>query len=184
MAHPTRRAVLVGAAAAGLAACDNSVGSGGAANIDQQVGQTLSFMYNNIPETKALSETASGLLVMPAITEAGLFVGGSYGEGALLINDLTVDYYSATQASVGLQVGAQRYAHTLFFMTPEALRDFRTSPGWSGGVDAEFVVSDTGGSFGTNTEISGKSVIAVFFAQSGLRVGATVAGTKYTRVLR
>jgi lipid-binding SYLF domain-containing protein len=64
------------------------------------------------------------MLVMPLLTEAGLLtLGGSYGRGALVINDITVDYYSATKASVGVQLGAQQYSHVLFFMTPEALAE-------------------------------------------------------------
>ncbi len=184
MNKTTRRQVMTGAAAAVLAACDNSVGSNGGAVIDRRVGQTVQYMYRTIPESRQLSEKAAGMLVMPLIGEAGFFVGAGYGEGALLIDGLTVDYYSSTQASFGLQLGAQQYAHTLFFMTPEALRGFRTSSGWVGGADVEFAVDDKGLHLGSDTEIAGKSVIAFVFAQSGARIGATLAGTKYSRIIR
>ena len=65
---------------------------------------------------------------MPLVTEAGFGFGGSYGRGALRIEGVTVDYYSATKATFGFQIGAQQYAHALFFMTPEALEEFRRSP--------------------------------------------------------
>ncbi|WP_138464921.1 YSC84-related protein [Poseidonocella sp. HB161398] len=183
MSNPTRRAFLIGGAAL-LAACDNSVGTNGAAVIDQRVQKTLRYMFDNYPETRQLAEKSAGMLVMPLVGEAGFIVGGGYGEGALLIGDATVDYYSATQASVGLQIGAQQYAHVLFFLTPEALRDFRTSPGWSGGADAEFALDRQGGNLSASTDISGKSVVAIIFAQTGVRAAATLAGTKYTRILR
>ncbi len=62
---------------------------------------------------------------MPLVTEAGLFFGGAYGRGALRIDNVTVDYYSTTKATYGLQIGAQQYAHALFFMTDSALAEFR-----------------------------------------------------------
>ncbi|WP_172328711.1 YSC84-related protein [Mangrovicoccus sp. HB161399] len=183
MTNPTRRAVLMGGAAL-LAACDNSVGANGGAVIDQRVQQTLSYMYANYPETREIAAKSSGMLVMPLIGEAGFIVGGGYGEGALVIGDATVDYYSATQASFGFQIGAQQYAYVMFFLTPEALREFRTSPGWTGGADAEFALDKQGGNLSASTDVSGKPVVAIIFAQTGLRAAATLAGTKYTRILR
>ena len=78
------------------------------------------------------------LAEMPLVTEAGLGLGGAYGRGALRVNDVTVDYYSVTKASGGLQIGAQQYAHVLFFMTEQALTDFRRSPGWAAGADTVY----------------------------------------------
>lgn len=183
MQHPTRRAVLLGAAAT-LAACDNSVGTNGAAVIDRRVESTLDYMYRTYPDTRALSQQASGMLVMPLMGEAGLVFGGAYGEGALQIDGVTVDYYSAAQGSVGFQFGAQYYAHTLFFLTPDALRQFRTSPGWAGGADAEITLETKGASLSANTISSGQPVVALIFGRTGFKIGATLEGTKYTRILR
>ncbi|QDY69032.1 YSC84-related protein [Qingshengfaniella alkalisoli] len=180
----SRRGFMLGAVATGVAACDNSVGSNGAGVIDQRVQATLDYMYRTYPDTRALADNSAGMLVMPLVAEAGFFVGGSYGEGALLVNGVTVDHYSATQASVGLQIGAQQYAHTLFFMSPDALLRFRTSPGWSAGGDIEYVGGDYSGNIKADSTQSQSAVIALVFAQQGLRVGAALEGTKYTRILR
>ncbi len=182
MIQTTRRLTLLGLAAT-AAACDNSVGSGAAATIDRRVAASVDFMYDNYPETEQLADQASGLLVMPLVGEAGFVVGGSYGEGVLQIQGVTVDYYSATQASVGFQIGAQQYSYVLFFMTPEALTRFRTSPGWAAGAAAEFTGGTEGAALAANTATQ-NSVIAFLFAQQGLMAGATVEGTKYTRVVR
>jgi hypothetical protein len=64
---------------------------------------------------------------MPLMTEVGAGFGGAFGRGALRIQGVTVDYYSAAKGSFGLQIGAQQYAHALFFTTPEALENFRRS---------------------------------------------------------
>lgn len=182
MNKTTRRGFILGAAAL-AAACDNSVGSSGASTIDQRVYATLNYMFETYPETIAVKNKSAGMLVMPLIGEAGFMVGGSYGEGALVIDGATVDYYSATQGSVGFQIGAQQYAYVLFFMTPQALERFRTSPGWAGGAAAQYVGGDTGNALSASTDTT-DAVIAFIFAQQGLMVAATVDGTKYTRIVR
>jgi lipid-binding SYLF domain-containing protein len=181
----TRRTFALGAMAStgALAACGNGVGSGGARTIDARVNSTLAQMYREFPNTRILAEKSNGMLVMPLVTEAGLGLGGAYGRGALLLENTPVDYYSVTKASGGLQIGAQQYAHVLFFMTDEALSGFRSSPGWAAGVNVEYVISDRGDSVNADTTTALSPVLAVVFARAGLRVGATLEGSKYTRII-
>jgi len=181
----SRRAFTLGslAAASTLAACGNGIGSNGAAVIDARVEATLEEMYRTYPNTRNLADKANGMLVMPLITEAGFGFGGSYGRGALLVGGTTVDYYSAAQVSGGLQIGAQQYAHVLFFMTEDALSDFRSSLGWAAGGDIEYVFSDQGDGVSANTTTALTPVIAAVFARAGLLIGATLQGTKYTRII-
>ena len=163
----TRRSVALGiVASTSLAACGNGIGSGGA-----------------YPGPRDLSNRAAGILVMPLITEVGIGLGGSYGRGALRVGDSTVDYYSAASGSAGLQVGAQQFSHVLFFMTPEALLEFRQSPGWAAGADVEYAVNSQSEMLRAETTTSLSPVIAVVFGQTGLRLGATLEGTKYTRII-
>jgi lipid-binding SYLF domain-containing protein len=185
MTRITRRFALAGAFAATAltAACGNGIGSRGADNIDARVAATLNYMEQTYPSTVELREKASGLLVMPLITEAGLGFGGSYGRGALVVDGVTVDYYSAAQASFGLQIGAQQYAHVLFFMTPQALADFRSSSGWVAGANVEYAFSETADTLLADTTTITSPVIGFVFGQTGLRAGATVDGTKYTRII-
>ncbi|MEL7212083.1 MAG: lipid-binding SYLF domain-containing protein [Pseudomonadota bacterium] len=184
MNTPSRRNFLAATGALTLtAACGNGVGSRGPETIDARVDATLNYMYREFPGTQDLRRKSTGMLVMPLVTEAGLGIGGSYGRGALRINDTTVDYYSATQASIGLQIGAQQYAHVLFFMTDGALMDFRRSQGYAAGADLEYALQNEGESLKAGTTTSLAPVIAVVFGQAGLRVGATLEGTKYTRII-
>ena len=162
-----------------LAACGNGIGGAGAATIDARVDSTINEMFRTYPGTRNLADRSAGILVMPLVTEVGLGLGGSYGRGALRVGPSTVDYYSATSGSAGLQIGAQQFSHVLFFMTPEAMIEFRQSPGWAAGADIEYAVSNQ--SAETTTSLS--PVIAVVFGQTGLRLGATLEGTKYTRII-
>jgi lipid-binding SYLF domain-containing protein len=179
-----RRVVAAIGGAIGLSACGNGINSTGGPEIDARVDATLDYLYSTYPGTVDLAEMSAGMLVMPLVTEAGFMtVGGSYGRGALRIDNTTVDYYLAAQASFGPQIGAQQYAHVLFFMTQEALTEFRTSPGWSAGAELEYAVRDQGGNISVNTTTQLAPVIALIFGQAGLLVGATLEGTKYTRII-
>lgn len=184
MDHFSRRSFALGAlATTTLAACGNGIGGSGAATIDARVDSTLNGMFQTYPGTRDLADRAAGILVMPLITEVGLGLGGSYGRGALRVGQSTVDYYSAASGSAGLQVGAQQFSHVLFFMTPDALLDFRQSPGWAAGADIEYAVNSQSEMLRAETTTSLSPVIAVVFGQTGLRLGATLEGTKYTRII-
>ncbi len=174
--------VLSGAAL--VAGCGNGIGSGNPEAIDNQVQATLEDMFQNYPDTQDLAAKSTGMLVMPLITKIGLvFPGGSFGQGALIINSTVVDYYSAASGSIGLQFGGQQSTHVLFFMTEDALAGFRRSPGWVGSMDVEYATPERGKSVRAQTLTSLAPVIGVVFAQSGLRLGATLEGTKYSRII-
>ena len=181
----TRRAFALGAVAgtSTLAACGNGIGSTRAGTIDARVDATLAEMYRTFPNTRTLADKSNGMLVMPLVTEAGLGLGGGFGRGALRVNDTTIDYYSMTKATGGLQIGAQQYAHVLFFMTADALGNFRRSPGWAAGANIEYVISGRGDSVNADTTTALSPVLAVVFGRAGLRLGATLEGSKYTRII-
>ncbi|WP_417727400.1 YSC84-related protein [Roseovarius sp.] len=185
MSNLTRRTFALGLLAGTplLAACGNGVGSSGAATIDARVDSTLNTMYAQYPNTRGLADKSNGMLIMPVVTEAGFFVGGGFGRGALRINNVTVDYYSATKGSVGLQIGAQQFAHVLFFMTPNALEKFRRSSGWAAGADVEYVFNDKGENLRAETTTSTSPVVAVIFGQAGALAGVSLEGMKYTRII-
>ena len=185
MSKLTRRGFTLGALAGVLvlAACGNGVGSPGAAKIDARVNATLDHMYANYPGTRSLANKSTGMLVMPVVTEGGFLVGGGYGRGALRIDNITVDYYSATKGSFGLQAGAQQFAHVLFFMTDGALETFRRSSGWAAGADIEYVFNDRGENLRAETTTSTAPVVAVIFGQAGLMAGVSLEGMKYTRII-
>lgn len=181
----SRRGFTLGALASVsvTAACGNGIGSRGANTIDARVDATLAEMYRSYPKTQNLADKANGILVMPLVTKAGFGFGGAYGRGALRVNDVTVDYYSTTQLSGGLQIGAQQYAHVLFFLTEEALTNFRRSPGWSVGGDVEYVISDQGDGLKADTTTALSPVQAAVFGRAGLLIGATLQGSKYSRII-
>ncbi len=182
-----RNFVMFGASALGLSACDgailgNGIGSNASQTIDARVDATRDYLFNRYPGTQSLTQTAKGVLYMPLVTEVGFGIGGAYGRGALRINNVTVDYYSATSASIGFQIGAQQYAHAIFFLTEDSLQNFRTSNGWVAGAGVEYATPEQGASIGKDTtELD--PVVALIFGQQGLIAGATLQGVKYSRII-
>ncbi len=161
MALSRRGFIIAGTSTLGLSACGNGIGGAGSSQLDARVDATRDFLAQRYPGTRDLTAKAVGILYMPLMTEAGFGIGGAYGRGALRIRDVTVDYYSATQATFGLQIGAQQYAHALFFMTNDALAKFRSSDGWAAGADMKYAVPEGGGAVGVETTTAMDPVVAL-----------------------
>lgn len=175
---------MAGGAALAVSGCATGTlyGIGSAAGIERRVDVTRDYLLSTYPEAAPMVQNARGVLYMPLMTEVALGPGGSYGEGALRVNGQTVDYYSAAQASVGLQAGAQQYAHALIFNSDAALAAFRASPGWTAGADAFYALPSGGIAAGIDTLTAMHPVVAMIFGQAGLMAGAAIEGTKYTRI--
>jgi lipid-binding SYLF domain-containing protein len=153
-----------------------------AAQIDARVFKTIEQMYAEYPYSEQLAAKASALLVMPLVTEAGFGFGAGYGRGALVVNGSVKNYYSSISANTGIQLGAQQYAHVLFFMTDKALTQFEYSMGFSAGGDLEYITPSISESLKVETLTTLSPVIALVFGQAGLKVGATLEGSKYTKL--
>jgi lipid-binding SYLF domain-containing protein len=150
--------------------------------IATEVGATLEKLYTQAPESRQLANKAKGMLVFPSVKKGGLIVGGSYGEGALLINDKPVAYYSTTSGSIGLQAGYQESSVVYMFMTDEALQKFRESSGWEVGGDASVAVIDTGSTSKIGSQTFDQPVVAFVFGESGLMAGVSLEGSKISRL--
>ena len=167
-----------------LSCCQNidKRNSGSIINRDSEL--VLQNLFEIDPDTISIYKNAPATLIIPRITKAGFVLGGAYGEGVLRINEAPVDYYSLASASYGLQIGAQQYSNIIFFMTEEALQNFRVKDGWELGADAEVVFRDKGYSLGVSSKTISKPVYAVVFDQKGLLAGTSLVGAKFSRLIR
>jgi lipid-binding SYLF domain-containing protein len=187
MADFNRRAFLLAAGGAGLSACTSQptgLTETPSQTIDNRVDQALADLYATIPGTAEIAADAEGVLVIPRIRRAGFWVSGAYGEGALIIGPAKVDYYSMSAAGFGFTFGAAEYNQALFFMTDDALRDFRLADGWSLGARGQVVVSDQGAAAGLASDLINRPIIEVVFGQRGLIADASFVGAKYNRIIR
>jgi lipid-binding SYLF domain-containing protein len=155
-----------------------------AAKIDAGVEAARDQCAAQIPGCNAAAEKAKGMLVFPVVTKAAVGVGGSYGEGALIVDDKTAGYYSTAAASLGLQLGAERYSQIIMFMTAEALDEFRNSSGWEAGANAKVTMIDQGKAADIGSLITDNPVIAFIFGQKGLMGDLSIEGAKITKLER
>jgi lipid-binding SYLF domain-containing protein len=171
--------LLVGSLPAILAATIVPLASAANTNsIDRDSAAALKALYDKTPAAKALGAKAKGVLVFPRIVKAGLGVGGQAGEGALIRNGKTVDYYGTAGMSVGLQAGAQAFGYALFFMSDSALNYVKKNDGWEIGVGPSIVIVDSATARALTTTTARADVYAFFFDQKGLMAGMGLQGTK------
>ncbi|MAD94896.1 MAG: twin-arginine translocation pathway signal [Rhodobacteraceae bacterium] len=179
-----RRAFLGSVAAGSLSACTGGTDNVAQISIDDKVADAVQQMQNELPFIKNLLDNAAGVLIVPTVTKASFILGGSYGEGALLIGEAPVAYYSVVAASYGIQAGGHQYSSALFFMDSEHLAKFRGGEGWTLGTDLEFTVLDDSLAAGIDNNTIDEAVYAVLFNQAGILVGVSVEGSKYTPIER
>ena len=180
-------AALLCATALALSGCTTTPRSGAdtttkGQEIDASVNSTLMRLSSTVPGSNELVNKARGVLVFPSVLAAGFVVGGQYGEGALRMDGKTVDYYRTVSGSFGLQIGAQSKAIIFLFMTQEALDKFRSSPGWTAGVDASVAVIKTGANGNVDLNTATQPVNVFVMTNQGLMANLTVEGTKITKL--
>ena len=183
----TQSAALAGAGALLLSGCTTTPPSGAGratktTEIDAEVNATLSRLASTLPGARELVNKARGVLVFPTVLAAGFGIGGEYGEGALRVGGRTVDYYNTVSASFGLQIGAQSKAVVFLFMTQDALDKFRSSEGWTAGVDASVAVIKAGVNGDVDLRTVTQPVNVFVLTNKGLMANLTVEGTKITRL--
>jgi len=150
--------------------------------INASVKTSLDRFVKEVKGAQEFLNAAKGVLIIPKVMQGGLVVGAEYGEGALRIGGKTVDYYSITAGSFGYQIGAQEKDIIIVFMNDKVLEKFRTSKNWQAGVDAKVTVANVGADESLNTTKFKQPVVGFVFSQKGLMAGATIEGSKFTKL--
>ena len=155
-----------------------------AKEIDVSVDVVLDRFKNEIKGADSYLANAKGVLVIPNVIRIGFFFGGEYGEGALLVDGKTVDYYSTAAGSFGFQFGAQSKDIVIIFMEENALTKFRDSLGWSAGVDGSIVIVDEGAGGSLDTENAKDPIVGFVFGLKGLMLNLSLEGSKFTKLAK
>jgi len=150
--------------------------------LDTRVQEVLKGLYDERPAAASLGAKAAGILVFPRIIKGGIGLGGEVGEGALLVNGATQDYYRVTSVSFGFQLGGQAKTEVLMFMTDDALRHFVQSDGWEAGVDGSVAVIEFGVGKAIDTHSIQDPIIAFLFDNKGLMYNLSLEGSKFWKI--
>jgi lipid-binding SYLF domain-containing protein len=150
--------------------------------IDASVNASLDRFVKEVKGAQEFLDAAKGVLIIPKVMQGGLVVGAEYGEGALRIGGKTVDYYNIVSGSFGYQIGAQEKDIILVFMSDKVLKKFRTSKNWRAGVDAKVTLVKVGVDESLSTMKFKQPVVGFVFSQKGLMAGATIEGSKFTKL--
>jgi len=155
-----------------------------AKEINVSVDVALDRFITEVKGAKEFLQAAKGVLIIPRVLQAGLIVGGEYGEGALRIGGKTVDYYNIAAGSFGYQIGAQQKDIILVFMDEAALKKFRSSENWQAGVDGTVALGTIGAEGSIDTTKIKQPIVGFVFGQKGLMAGVTIEGSKFTKLKR
>lgn len=150
--------------------------------LDAEVQAALDKLFAERPAAKVLGEKAKGILVFPTIVKGGLVIGGEFGDGALLINKQTADYYRTISASFGFQAGAQARTQIIMFMTDEALNTFLNSNGWEAGVDGSVAIAQFGAGGAIDTQTAQAPIVGFITDNKGLMYNLTLEGTRISKI--
>jgi len=153
-----------------------------AKTLDSDANTAINKFITENKSADAFLVKAKAFLVFPSIKEAGFFVGGKYGEGVLRVQRTTKGYYSMTAASVGMQMGAQKYSMIIAFTTDEALNKFLLDGDeWETEVDGKIAVAE----WNSKEEIDKDykdPMVAFVFDSKGLMGSFSMEGTKFKKL--
>jgi lipid-binding SYLF domain-containing protein len=152
--------------------------------INSRANVALTEFRENVRGANDVLSKASGVLVFPRVYQAGLVIGGEYGQGALIVDNQVVGYYELISASAGFQTGAQTKAMIIAFMNDEALTEFIQGGGWEFGADASAVVLTLGAEGSIDTATLNEPVLVFVVDQRGLMYNLSLEGTRIKRIQR
>ena len=156
---------------------------GTAKEIDASADAVMDRFYKSVKDAQEVVKRSKGLLIMPNVKKGALIVGGEYGQGALRIGGKTVNYYSMTSGSLGIQIGGQSKDVIFAFMTNEALKKFRDSKGWEAGVDGSVALIKLGaGDSAISAMKNNESIVAFVFDVKGLMADMSFRGAKFNKL--
>lgn len=153
-----------------------------AGEIDAKADLAYTRLLRESPSARALADKAVAVLVFPDIVKAGFGFGGQYGEGVLRRGGVSSGYYNIASASFGFQIGAQSFSQILFFMTEDAVAALDQMRGFDVGADASVAVANEGLGLDATSKTVMKPIVAYASGQRGLMAGATIEGSKITRI--
>lgn len=127
------------------------------------------------PGIETFFQNAAGYAVFPSVGKGGIVIGGAYGKGLVITDEKVDGYTSMSQATIGLQLGGQKYSQFIFFKDETAVGHFKRG-NFEFGAQASAVAITAGAS----ADAAYDSGVAIFtHAAGGLMFEGSVGGQRF-----
>ncbi|MGZ3441951.1 MAG: hypothetical protein ACXVDD_20665 [Polyangia bacterium] len=130
-------------------------------------------MLNKDPAIQSLLDQSAGYIIFPEIKQGGFVVGGGGGRGVIYEHGKRAGFAELSQASVGAQIGGQKYAELLIVRDKFTLDKIKAGS-FDVGAQASAVILREGA--GSATHFGDNGVAVVINPLSGGMVNASVTG--------
>lgn len=128
------------------------------------------------PDIQKFFDDSAGYAVFPGVGKGGIIIGGAFGRGLVLVNEQVDGYTSLSQATIGFQLGGQKYSQFIFFKDETALEHFKRG-NFEFGAQASAVLVVLGASADADYD-AGVAVFTV--AQGGLMFEGSIGGQRFS----
>jgi lipid-binding SYLF domain-containing protein len=127
------------------------------------------------PTLETLMARAHAYVIFPQIVSAAVGLGGAHGDGEVYQGGRLIGYADVSQASIGAQLGGQKYAELILFETQSALLDFQ-----NGTVEFDARATAVAASKGAASTANYQHGVMVFtLPEGGLMAQAAIGGQKF-----
>ena len=170
MQRAIRQLTVVCALVAGCAGVPKS--QAGRDQLKSDATATQQKMVAEDPSLQAAIDRSAGHIVFPEISQGGFVVGGAGGKGVIFERGMPAGYAELSQASIGAQVGGQKYAEMIIVEDKATLDRIKTGMFDLGG-EASAVVLRQGAAAGATFK---NGVAVVINPIAGAMVSASITG--------
>ena len=127
-------------------------------------------------------KSGKGVAIFPAVTKAGLMIGGQVGEGLVLLRNPIgtwngPSFLSLSGASIGIQIGAQSVGLVLVITNEDGLRAFTGGNSFKLGADVAIAAGPVGRDASAATDTRAKASIYSYSMSKGLFAGMSFEGS-------
>ena len=127
-------------------------------------------------------KSGKGVAVFPAVTKAGLGIGGQTGEGVVLLRKPNGEwsgpaFMGINGASIGFQIGVQSVGLVLVITNEQGLRAFTGGNSFKLGADVAIAAGPVGRDASAATDGRAKASIYSYSISKGLFAGISIDGS-------
>lgn len=151
--------------------------------MNRDADKALAKFFKEVKGAEKFLTNAKGYIVFKDIKEVGFFMGGKYGEGVLRVGNVTKGYLSITSASVGFQMGVQKYSMVVAITSDAILKELlKDDNSWESDLDANIALAKWNAEEERDDTDMGSSLVGFVFNSKGMMGNVTFEGTHFSTI--